>query len=113
MGVCRADFALSKCACLVHLFVKVEWNVWAHNGSHCGHGDTTICDMTLLVYREGKIETELLYPILLRSGLPREVLGQLWGLVNRQTPGQLVQEELFALLALISLVQVGVFRPRG
>ena len=56
--------------------------------------------------REGKIETNLLYPILLRSGLSREVLGQIWQLCNKTTPGQLVKEELFCLLALVSIAQV-------
>ena len=60
-------------------------------------------------FREEKIQTELLYPILLRSGLARETLGQLWGLANQQTPGQLIKEELFALLALVAVVQVALY----
>ena len=60
-------------------------------------------------FREDKIQTELLYPILLRSGVARETLGQLWGLANQQTPGQLIKEELFALLALVAVVQVTLY----
>jgi len=52
------------------------------------------------------INTERLYPILLRSNLPRETLGQLWALCNKTTPGQLIKEELFLLLAMISIAQV-------
>ncbi|XP_025089450.1 synergin gamma-like isoform X3 [Pomacea canaliculata] len=52
-----------------------------------------------------EIITARLYPILLLSQLPREQLGQLWNLVNTQTPGQLIRSELWMLLALIALVQ--------
>ena len=52
------------------------------------------------------IVTERLYPILVMSGLPRELLGRLWSLANTQTPGQLTRTELWTLLAFIALVQV-------
>ncbi|XP_041349229.1 synergin gamma-like isoform X2 [Gigantopelta aegis] len=51
------------------------------------------------------IETAKLYPILLLSGLPREVLGSIWQLANRENPGQVTRSELFAILALIALAQ--------
>ena len=50
--------------------------------------------------------TEHLYPILVMSGLPRELLGRLWSLANTQTPGQLTRTELWTLLAFVALVQV-------
>ena len=50
--------------------------------------------------------TERLYPILVMSGLPRELLGRLWSLANTQTPGQLTRTELWTLLAFVALVQV-------
>ncbi|XP_060076037.1 synergin gamma-like [Ylistrum balloti] len=53
----------------------------------------------------GQIATERLYPILLMSGLSKETLGQIWNLANRTTPGQLIKEELYLLLALIAFAQ--------
>ena len=60
----------------------------------------------LYLYREDKISTEALYAILVRSGLPRELLGHLWGLCNKHTPGQLIKEELYLLLAMVAAAQV-------
>ncbi|XP_005104199.1 synergin gamma isoform X3 [Aplysia californica] len=54
---------------------------------------------------EGKISTERLYPILLLSGLQREKLAQIWSLCNTSSPGQLVKQELWLVLALIALTQ--------
>ncbi|ESO97255.1 hypothetical protein LOTGIDRAFT_159278 [Lottia gigantea] len=54
---------------------------------------------------DGKIDTNRLYPILLLSCLPREVLGYIWSMCNTATPGQLIQTELNAVLALIALAQ--------
>lgn len=53
------------------------------------------------------IDTTLLYPILTSSGLQREVLGQIWELCNQTNPGQLTSEELYAILSLIGLAQMG------
>ncbi|XP_078537064.1 synergin gamma [Lissotriton helveticus] len=53
------------------------------------------------------IDTAILYPILLSSGLPRETLGQIWGLANRTTPGKLTKEELYTVLAMIAISQRG------
>lgn len=52
------------------------------------------------------IETAKLYPILLSSGLPREMLGQIWALANRATPGKLTKEELYTVLAMVAMSQV-------
>ncbi|KAL4224149.1 hypothetical protein ACF0H5_017602 [Mactra antiquata] len=52
-----------------------------------------------------QISTERLYPILMLSGLPKEVMGQLWSLCNKTTPGQLIEKELYQLLAVIALTQ--------
>ena len=46
--------------------------------------------------------------ILLRSNLVRETLGKLWALCNKATPGQLIKEELYLLLAMISVAQVTI-----
>uniref|UniRef100_A0A5F9DGV1 Synergin gamma n=1 Tax=Oryctolagus cuniculus TaxID=9986 RepID=A0A5F9DGV1_RABIT len=53
------------------------------------------------------IDTAKLYPILMSSGLPRETLGQIWALANRTTPGKLTKEELYTVLAMIAVTQVG------
>lgn len=54
----------------------------------------------------GPVNTELAFPLLLSSQLPRSMLRELWSLANRGVPGQLSQTELFVLLGLIALVQV-------
>lgn len=56
------------------------------------------------------IDTAKLYPILMSSGLPRETLGQIWALANRTTPGKLTKEELYAVLAMIAVTQVWLWR---
>ncbi|XP_070572898.1 synergin gamma-like isoform X5 [Ptychodera flava] len=57
--------------------------------------------------RNGVIDTELLYPILVLSGLDRAVLGHVWGLCNRTTPGVLTKDEMYMSLALIAIAQSG------
>jgi hypothetical protein len=51
------------------------------------------------------IQTSILYPILLLSGLRQEQLSQIWSQVNLTQPGTLIKEELFMALALIGLAQ--------
>lgn len=53
----------------------------------------------------GVIQTSVLYPILLLSGLRQDQLRQIWSQVNLKEPGTLVKEELFMALALIALAQ--------
>ena len=55
---------------------------------------------------DGRVSTDLLFPLLLSSQVPRPVLKNLWELANRGVPGKLSQAELFVLLGLIALVQV-------
>lgn len=52
------------------------------------------------------LSTELLFPVLMSSQLPKSLLGGLWQVANRGTPGQLNQTELFVLLGLVGLAQV-------
>ena len=52
------------------------------------------------------VSTEKLFPLLVSSQLPKDVLRELWTLVNKTTPGKLTQLELCILLGLIGLVQV-------
>ena len=66
---------------------------------------------------EDLVSTELLYPVLLSSKLPRPKLRDLWSMANRGRPGKLSQMELFVLLGLVALAQVrkdsGRERERG
>ena len=56
---------------------------------------------------EGELtSTELLYPLLVSSGLERDTLRGLWTQVNRSVAGRLNKQELFLLLGLIGIVQV-------
>ncbi|GFU60899.1 synergin gamma [Nephila pilipes] len=52
-------------------------------------------------------DTKLLFPILISSGLPQQLLGHIWELVNQSAPGQLTIEEMYAALALIAVAQAG------
>ncbi|CAL1288976.1 unnamed protein product [Larinioides sclopetarius] len=52
-------------------------------------------------------DTKLIYSILVSSGLPQQMLGHIWELVNQSSPGQLTAEEMYAALALIALAQAG------
>ena len=55
---------------------------------------------------ESFLDTELLFPLLMSSQLPKNVLRDLWSVANRKVPGKLNQTELFVLLGLIGLAQV-------
>lgn len=50
--------------------------------------------------------TALVYNLMVTSQLPRQVLGNIWSLVNRTLPGRLTRQEFYACLALIALAQV-------
>src|ERR1700722_17275541 len=51
------------------------------------------------------IQTSILYPILILSGLRQDQLSQIWSQVNLTQPGTLIKEELFMAIALIALAQ--------
>ena len=55
---------------------------------------------------ESFLDTELLFPLLMSSQLPKNVLRDLWSVANRKVLGKLNQTELFVLLGLIGLAQV-------
>lgn len=55
---------------------------------------------------KGLVDTARIFPLLLTSGLPTDVLGFIWGLANRKVAGQLTEEELYIVLALVALAQV-------
>ncbi|KAL5475450.1 hypothetical protein EMCRGX_G025267 [Ephydatia muelleri] len=57
------------------------------------------------------VSTEKLFPLLVSSQLPKDVLRELWSLVNKTSPGRLTQLELCILLGLIGLVQNGKASP--
>ena len=56
--------------------------------------------------RDNVVETNLLYPILMLSGLDKPVLGHIWTLANQTIPGQLTRLELYFALGMIALTQV-------
>lgn len=55
---------------------------------------------------KGLVDTTRIFPILLTSGLPTDVLGFIWGLANHKVAGQLTEQELYIVLALVALAQV-------
>ncbi|GAB6027763.1 hypothetical protein CHUAL_001999 [Chamberlinius hualienensis] len=75
----------------------------------CREGSTTVpaayLEVERCVTRDGKLDTGLVYQVLLSSGLSKETLGRLWALANRETPGVLSKSELYSVLAMIALVQ--------
>lgn len=56
--------------------------------------------------RDRTCDTNLVSQLLMTSGLPIDVLGRLWSLANIGVEGSLSQQELYIILALITLVQV-------
>ncbi|KAK3587357.1 hypothetical protein CHS0354_036528 [Potamilus streckersoni] len=75
---------------------------WLHDDSQIPQLYKQVLEASLV---DGKINTDRLYPLLMLSGLQREMLGHIWGLANKETPGQLIKSELFTILALVALVQ--------
>ncbi|XP_023718886.1 synergin gamma isoform X2 [Cryptotermes secundus] len=55
----------------------------------------------------GLVDTTRIFPLLLTSGLPTDVLGFIWGLANHKVAGQLTEQELYIVLALVALAQNG------
>lgn len=57
--------------------------------------------------RDRTCDTHLVSQLLMTSGLPVDVLGGLWSMANVGVEGLLSQQELYIILALITLVQNG------
>lgn len=51
------------------------------------------------------VDTNKVFPLLLTSQLPTEVLGYIWSLANQKYAGQLTEQELYIVLALIAIAQ--------
>ncbi|XP_011297313.1 synergin gamma isoform X2 [Fopius arisanus] len=51
------------------------------------------------------VDTNRVFPLLLTSQLPTEVLGYIWSLANQKYSGQLTELELYIVLALIAVAQ--------
>ncbi|XP_058805291.1 synergin gamma-like [Phymastichus coffea] len=51
------------------------------------------------------VDTNKIFPLLLTSQLPTEVLGYIWSLANQKYAGQLTEQELYIVLALVALAQ--------
>ncbi|KAJ9595637.1 hypothetical protein L9F63_013167, partial [Diploptera punctata] len=56
---------------------------------------------------KGLVDTSRIFSLLLTSGLPTDVLGYIWGLANHKVAGQLTEQELYIVLALVGLAQNG------
>lgn len=56
--------------------------------------------------RDRTCDTNLVSQLLMTSSLPIDVLGKLWSMANIGVEGSLSQQELYIILALITLVQV-------
>lgn len=56
--------------------------------------------------RDRTCDTNLVSQLLMTSGLPVDILGGLWSMANVGVEGLLSQQELYIILALITLVQV-------
>lgn len=53
------------------------------------------------------VDTPRVSQLLLTSGLHPDILGYIWNLANKTSPGQLTKQELFVVLALVGLAQTG------
>lgn len=51
------------------------------------------------------VDTNKVFPLLLTSQLPIEVLGHIWSLANQKYAGQLTEQELYIMLALVAAAQ--------
>ncbi|XP_015595757.1 synergin gamma isoform X2 [Cephus cinctus] len=51
------------------------------------------------------VDTNKVFPLLLTSQLPMEVLGYIWSLANQKYAGQLTEHELYIVLALVAVAQ--------
>ncbi|XP_057320688.1 synergin gamma-like [Microplitis mediator] len=51
------------------------------------------------------VDTNKVFPLLLTSQLPTEVLGYIWSLANQKYAGQLTEQELYIVLALTAIAQ--------
>lgn len=51
------------------------------------------------------VDTNKVFPLLLTSQLPTGILGHIWSLANQKYAGQLTQQELYIVLALIAAAQ--------
>lgn len=51
------------------------------------------------------VDTNKIFPLLLTSQLSTEVLGYIWGIANKKYAGQLTEQELYTVLALVALAQ--------
>ncbi|XP_011634611.1 uncharacterized protein LOC105425505 isoform X1 [Pogonomyrmex barbatus] len=57
------------------------------------------------VQTELLVDTNKVFPLLLTSQLPTEVLGHIWSLANQKYAGQLTEQELYIVLALVAAAQ--------
>ncbi|XP_011494930.1 PREDICTED: uncharacterized protein LOC105359888 [Ceratosolen solmsi marchali] len=63
------------------------------------------CCRTDTRHGEALVDTNKIFPLLLTSQLSTEVLGYIWSLANQKYAGQLTEQELYVVLALVALAQ--------
>lgn len=51
------------------------------------------------------VDTSKVFPLLLTSQLPTDILGHIWNLANQKYAGQLTEQELYIVLALVAAAQ--------
>lgn len=51
------------------------------------------------------VDTNKVFPLLLTSQLPTDILGYIWSLANQKYSGQLSEQELYVVLALVAIAQ--------
>lgn len=51
------------------------------------------------------VDTNKVFPLLLTSQLPTDILGHIWSLANQKYAGQLTEQELYIVLALVAAAQ--------
>ena len=71
---------------------KRIWEAVREDRQGANHGETLV-------------DTKKVFPLLLTSQLPTEVLGYIWGLANQKYAGKLTEQELYVVLALVAVAQ--------
>ncbi|KAL7305234.1 hypothetical protein TKK_0002619 [Trichogramma kaykai] len=73
---------------------KKIWETVRENQLEIGH-----------LHRDAFVDTNKIFPLLLTSQLSTEILGYIWSLANQKHAGQLTEQELYIVLALVALAQ--------
>ncbi|XP_064476867.1 synergin gamma-like [Ornithodoros turicata] len=86
-----------------HMHKLPRFPAWCH----CAYVPAHYRNIEKLVSGPGGIDGQCVSSLLLSSGLPNPVLGKIWELCSRTISGSFTQQELYAALALVAVVQAG------